>query len=122
MQLEPNGPHYSVLEWTGAAWAGRSPERQIGDAVVLDEDGDGTASLFASVRGGGSQGAAPLVRWTASGWTALSPQNTILNAAPQASETIVLAAFDSDGNGRKELFAPVNVSAAGVPIASGMAR
>jgi hypothetical protein len=121
MQLETGGPRYSVLEWTGAAWAGRSPERHIGDAVVLDDDGDGVASLFASVRGGGSQ-TAPLVRWTAAGWTALSPQNTILNAAPQSTETIVLAAFDSDGDGSKELFAPVNVSAAGASIASGMAR
>jgi len=121
MRLDPTGPVYGMLEWSGSSWIGRSVNQQFGDALTIDADGDGEPTLVASLRFAAS-GVQPLVRWTPAGWVPLTPKNSIANATPQSTGTIVLAAHDSDGDGRQELFAPVNVGAGGSSIATGMAR
>jgi hypothetical protein len=120
LRLETNGPQYGMLEWSGSSWIGRSSDRRLSDAVVLDDDGDGTPSLIASVLYTSTPGVSPLVRWTPSGWAPLTSGYTLSFA--DSSGFAPLETHDSDGDGTMELFARVNVSQSGVSIASGMAR
>jgi len=120
LQLEVGGPWYGMLEWSGSTWIPRSADRMIDDAVVLDDDGDGTPSLIASVPYPSPAGTSPLIRWTPGGWTALTPGYTVSYASILYG--ILIAAHDSDGDGSMELFASANVSQSGTPIATGMAR
>ena len=121
LQSEPDGTKFTMLEWDGSSWIGRAPGYGITDAVVLDDDGDGVATLFASAWFPDVSVPSWVVRWTASGWASVSSAGMITPAGFNPS-SIPLAAFDSDGDGREELFATVHVSVAGVTIASGMAR
>jgi hypothetical protein len=121
LRLEPSGPLYGMLEWNGASWVGRAVNQRFGDAVVIDADGDGIPSFIASQRNA-PDAAQVILRWTPSGWVSLSPENAILPASPSTTSVVSLVAHDSDGNGRKELFATVSVSAGGSTIASGIAR
>jgi hypothetical protein len=123
MQLEEGGPHYSILEWTGSAWIGHSSGVNITSAVLIDEIGAKGPSLIGTVWLGSppSSPSGPLVRWTAGGWANLTPEYTITNGNANWSIMIV-AAHDSDGDGRRELFARANVSQSGASIAAGMAR
>lgn len=121
LRLEPSGPLYGMLEWDGASWVGRAVNQRFSDAVVIDADGDGIPSLIGSQRNA-PDAAQVILRWTPSGWVPLSPENAILPASPFTTVEIPLVAHDSDGNGRKELFATVSVSAGGSTIASGIAR
>ena len=121
LRLEPSGPLYGMLEWNGASWVGHAVNQRFGDAVVIDADGDGVPSLIGSLRFA-PNGAQWILRWTPSGWAPLSPENTISQPSPFTTSAIPLVAHDSDGNGRKELFATVMVSAGGSTIANGLAR
>ena len=121
LRLEPSGPLYGMLEWNGASWVGHAVNQRFGDAVVIDADGDGIPSFIASQRNA-PDAAQVILRWTPSGWVSLSPENAILPASPSTTSVVSLVAHDSDGNGRKELFATVSVSAGGSTIASGIAR
>jgi hypothetical protein len=120
LRLSPDGDFHGLLEWSGSGWIARAPGVQIGDALVLDDDGDGAPTLFASIRYASSSGVPPLVRWSGGGWVDMSPSSTVTMAGSQTA--VVLGAFDSDGDGTRELFAQVNVSEAGGPVANGMAR
>jgi len=121
LRLEPSGPLYGMLEWNGTSWVGHAVNQRFGDAVVIDADGDGIPSFIGSQRNA-PNAAQVILRWTHSGWVSLSPENAILPASPFTTSVVSLVAHDSDGNGRKELFATVSVSAGGSTIASGIAR
>lgn len=119
--LDSSGPLYGMLEWNGTSWVGHAVNQWFSDAVVIDADGDGVPSLIGSLRFA-PNGAQWILRWTPSGWAPLSPENTISQPSPFTTSAIPLVAHDSDGNGRKELFATVMVSAGGSTIANGLAR
>jgi hypothetical protein len=123
MQLEAGGPRYSILEWTGSLWVGHSTGVNITNAVLIDENGAKGPSLIGTVWLGSpsSSPPGPLVRWTAAGWANLTPEYTITNGNTNWSNMII-AAHDSDGDGRRELFARAIVSQSGASIAAGMAR
>jgi hypothetical protein len=89
LQLEVGGPWYGMLEWSGSTWIPRSADRMIDDAVVLDDDGDGTPSLIASVPYPSPAGTSPLIRWTPSGWRALTPGYTVSYSPAQTSASRV---------------------------------
>lgn len=121
LQLAPDGTTYTLLEWTGSTWIGRAPGYGLVDAVALDDDGDGVTTLYASAWFPDPSVPSPVVRWNGSGWAILS-STVAIGAAGFNPSSIPLAAFDSDGDGREELFATVSVNAGGVVVARGMAR
>ncbi len=124
LRLEPvdaGTPAYSMLEWNGAGWTPRAPVIAVHNAVVIDDDGDGTESLVIATRFPSTSGYPPVMRWTPAGWVDATPGFALSVGSYQANGA-VLAAHDSDGDGRDELFASVSVTAGGTPVAAKMAR
>ena len=126
MQFNDSELRQELVEWNGSGWTVRSEvtfdDPLMRDAISVDVDGDGVATLFATrasrVSGGDTEA---LSRWNGAGWTPVEPAR-IVSLTSEGQTSGKLAAHDDDGDGNPSLYAAVHVRDGATLVARGLAR